>query len=174
PPANQRPLPGVSATGGPSTAVTRMDPPRPSLSHRWPHFLKDGEHFLYLVMAGGPRPLSELYVGSIHSQETRMLLTDASNATAVPGYLLFVRDRTLLAQPFDAERLEVTGEARPLAEGVHRHRHRRNASFSASEHALAYQPDGVSSYRLAWLNRTGREIGTVGDPGDYAGLRISP
>src|SRR4030095_2130833 len=67
------------------------------------------------------------------------------------------------------------GEPMPLAETVHRHRHRRNASFTVSDLALAYQPDTApSKSRLAWFDRTGRVLESPGAPGGYGGLRVSP
>ena len=86
--------------------MTRIDPPVPYLSHRWPHFLPDGDRFLYLVAGGVPRPTSELRVGSLRSPETRLLLAEASNTAYVaPGRLLYVRDGNLVTQPFDPSSL---------------------------------------------------------------------
>jgi eukaryotic-like serine/threonine-protein kinase len=175
-PADEGPLHRIAAAGGGSSPVTRIDPPVPYLSHRWPHFLPDGQHFLYVVAGGVPRPTSEVHVGSLRSPETRLLLEDASNAAYVAsGRLLFVRDGDLVAQPFDPSSLEISGEAMPVAESVHRHRHRRNASFTVSDLALVYQSDPAPSRsRLAWFDRTGRELASPGAPGDYGGLRLAP
>lgn len=174
-PTDEGPLHRIAAAGGASTPVTRLDPRVPYLSHRWPHFLPDGQHFLYFVAGGVPRPTTEVHVGSLQSPETKLLLADASNAAYAAGRLLFVRDGTLMAMPFDLSSLEVSGEPLPVAERVHRHRHRRNASFTVSDLALAYQLDATpSKARLAWFDRTGRELESPGAPGDYGGLRLSP
>ena len=175
-PSDEGPLHRIAAGGGASTPVTRLDPRVLYLSHRWPHFLPDGQSFLFFVEGGVPRPTTEIHVGSLRSPETKLLLADASNAAyAAPGRLLFVRDGTLMAMPFDLSTLTVSGEPMPVAETVHRHRHRRNASFTVSDLALAYQPDAApSKSRLAWFDRTGRLLESPGAPGDYGGLRLSP
>ncbi len=174
-PADEGPLHRIVASGGVSSPVTRIDPPVPYLSHRWPQFLPDGDHFLYLVAGGVPQPTSELRVGSLRSLETKLLLAEASNTAYVAGRLLYVRDGNLITQLFDPSSREVSGEPVPLAENVHRHRHRRSASFAVSDLALAYQPDTAPSRsRLAWFDRKGRELESPGAPGDYGGLRLSP
>jgi hypothetical protein len=89
--------------------------------------------------------------------------------------VLFARDGNLLAQSLDVSSLELFGEAVPVGESVHLHRYRRNASFSVSDLALAYQPETApSGSRLAWFDRRGRELQPAGAAGDYAGLRLSP
>ncbi len=175
-PADEGPLHQIAAAGGASSPVTRIDPPVPYLSHRWPHFLPDGQRFLYSVAGGAPRPTSEVHAGSLLAAQTRLLLREASNAAyAAPGRLLFVRDRNLVAQPFDLASLEASGEPTPVAESIHSHRHRRNASFTVSDLALVYQSDPATSRsRLAWFDRTGRELDSPGAPGEYGGLRLSP
>jgi predicted Ser/Thr protein kinase len=104
----------VSATGGPATTVGI----KPTQAvWRWPHFLPDGRHFLFVAFAAdGSR---SLYVGSLDSDELKQIMPSASMvAYASPGVLLFVREGTLLAQPFDADRLELTGDQIPLAQDV--------------------------------------------------------
>ena len=89
---------------------------RRSRPARSPSFLPDGRHFLFADVSTGNR---EIFVGSLESFEVRRLLTADSPALyASPGYLVFVRQGTLLAQPFDAKKLEVTGDAVPIAEQV--------------------------------------------------------
>ena len=86
---------------------------------RWaPHFLPDGRHFLFTAYS--PRVETRgIYVGSLDSRESKRLLGDSSNAAyAPPGYLVFVRNWTLMAQPFDAARLQLKGEALPIADQV--------------------------------------------------------
>ena len=90
----------VAADGGIATPVTMLDSGRKEVSHRWPWFLPDGRHFLYVTT--GP---TKMYVGSLDSQERVELLEPDSKALYSAGHLLFVRERTLLAQPFDAVRL---------------------------------------------------------------------
>ena len=85
--------------------------------HDWPYFLPDGKHFLYFAHSRNPEN-SGIYVGSLDSKETKLILNAPSSALySPPGYFLF-RAGTLLAQPFDADRLELKVDASPIAEGV--------------------------------------------------------
>ena len=124
-------LAAIRSTGGVATPVTTIDRTGGDRSHGWPHFLPDGRHFLYFVSSNQPEERG-LYVGSVDSKETRRLLTtDFKAAYAPPGYLLFVRGETLMAQPFDAVRLELSGEPVPVADGVWTAITAAQASFSA-------------------------------------------
>ncbi len=110
----------VSAAGGEPTPVTRLDPGRKEFSHRWPSFLPDGRHFLFVSMTTtGDRDVA-IFLGSLDSPEVRLLVRAYSSAViAEPGYLLFVNgSRTLVAQSFDAGSLRVSGAPVPVAEGV--------------------------------------------------------
>ena len=107
----------VSASGGTPTAVTTVEKDAAE-SHRYPAFLPDGRHFLYLAQRS-PREKSALYVASLDSPEKRLLVPAESQADYSPsGHLLFVREGTLMAQPFDARDLRVHGEAVPLTDDV--------------------------------------------------------
>jgi eukaryotic-like serine/threonine-protein kinase len=167
----------VSAAGGEPAPVTRLDSGRKELSHRWPSFLPDGRHFLFLSMATtGDRDVA-VFLGSLDSPEVRLLVRAYSSAVfAPPGYLLFVdASRTLVALPFDAESLRVSGAPIPVAEGVLSGRGGTGKSgFSATgPELLAYLPHGKST-RIVWFDRSGREVGTVGPPGDHGFPRLSP
>src|SRR5262249_5116425 len=108
----------VSAAGGEVMPVTELDQSRHETSHRWPYFLPDGRHFLFLVWSGQPDN-NWIYAGSLDSKETKRLVKAESNmAYAPPGYLFYVREGTLLAQLFDAVRLQVAGDPVPVAEKV--------------------------------------------------------
>src|SRR5262249_8815213 len=100
----------VSAAGGQPSPLITPDPSRQGFFYGWPQFLPDGRSFLYLI--SGSKPESRgMYLGSLDSKETKRLLgTDTSAVYAPPGYLLFRREGTLLAQAFDPQRLELTGE----------------------------------------------------------------
>ncbi len=142
---------------------------------RWsPHFLPDGRHFLFTAFS--PRAETRgIYVGSLDSKETKRLLGDVSNAAyAPPGYLLFVRDWTLMAQPFDAKRLQLTGEAFSVADQLTVNANEIRAAFSVSETGILTYSSGANLRELVWFNRLGQEIGRVGTPDAYAGLSLSP
>jgi Tol biopolymer transport system component len=96
-------------------------------------------------------------------------------AYALPGYLLFARDGTLMAQAFDAEGLQVTGEAFPVVEHIEYSQRSTLAGFSASESGvLVYQSGNPAPNQLTWIDRSGNKLGTVGPSGNYTQLRLSP
>ena len=139
-----------------------------------PHFLPDGRHFLFAAPSHRPE-IRGIYLGSLDSAETRRLLRDESHvAYAPPGYLLFIRDWTLMAQPFDAKRLQITGEPFPVADQLANAVHGIKGSFSVSETGtLAYFRLGHFR-QLTWLNRQGEELGPVGIPDAYSFPSLSP
>src|SRR5215468_9969869 len=108
----------VSAAGGIATALTALDQAHGEISHKYPQFLPDGKHFLYLAQNAKTED-SSIYVRALDSSESRLILKTRAQADYVPdGYLLFLRDRTLMAQPFDASKLQLTGEPIRVAEEV--------------------------------------------------------
>jgi Tol biopolymer transport system component len=164
----------VSASGGASSPVTTPDPNSGETQHYLPFFLPDGRHFLYAAL-GQPGPLG-IYVTSIDSKEQKLLLGGASHAKYADGYLTFMRDSTLMAQAFDLGRLELRGDAMPIAEQVQVGGPARGGAFTVSETGvLAYQagPAEIES-QLTWFDRGGKQLGFVGAPGNHYGLRFSP
>jgi serine/threonine protein kinase len=179
-PVPDGPLYRVSAAGGAATAVTRFDPARGETSHRWPFFLPDGRHFLYLVASfgsGEEREKMGIYAGSLDSKEEKFLVTTKSTmAYAPPGYLLFLRERTLMAQAFDEMTSGVRGEPFPVADSVLYFPQTANSLFSVSNTGLLLYQAGSSQVlaQLSWRDRGGREVGSLGIPADQANPRISP
>ena len=110
----------ISASGGTPTQVTVPDKTLSEDSNRWPVFLPDGIHYLYsAINLSGRKDLYSVYVGSLNSNEKRLVVRAKGNAAyAAPGYLLFYRDQTLFAQHFDTEKFELTGEPVPLLTDV--------------------------------------------------------
>jgi dipeptidyl aminopeptidase/acylaminoacyl peptidase len=138
--------------------------------------LPDGRHYLYLALSG-QQANNAIYVMSLDSPETRRLLSGAeAGATyAPPGYLLFLRGTTLMAQPFDAERLELTGEPHPIAENVIFNIVPRLAGFSVSDNGvLVYRSNASANTQLTWFDRAGRPLGTVGPTADQRNHALSP
>jgi eukaryotic-like serine/threonine-protein kinase len=163
----------VLATGGTPERITQVDASRNELEHTWPVFLPDGRHFLYLARNAQPEN-SAIYVGSIDSKETKRLLQAHSSAEYAPGYLLFVRENTLVAQGFDIARLEMKGDAFPIAEQVPRNPQNGRAMFSASENGvLALRTGGLVQNELIWFDRAGKQLGEVTPPGSYASPSFS-
>jgi eukaryotic-like serine/threonine-protein kinase len=175
------PLHRVSASGGASGPVTNLDETRGDLSHRWPTFLPDGTHFLYLGGATGIREAPAIYVASLESKESKLVLRDSSNVEYALGYLVYLRGDTLMAQPFDAGRLETKGEGFPIAEqvqhvGVAGPQILTVGAFSVSENGiLAYQMGkATGASELAWFDRSGKQLGVLGDQALYTNVRLSP
>ncbi|HEX9149573.1 MAG TPA: protein kinase, partial [Thermoanaerobaculia bacterium] len=167
----------VSASGGPVSTVTRLDAGASEVSHRWPVFLPDGRQFLYLVQrGGGADEQNAIYAASLDGSERKHLFDANSNVVyAPPGYLLFHRERTLLARPFDPRSLRFTEEAFPVAEDVLYFATFAQAAFAASDQGLLAYQTGVSGgeTQLTWLDRAGKPTGTVGAPGRLTTPRMS-
>jgi DNA-binding winged helix-turn-helix (wHTH) protein/Tol biopolymer transport system component len=153
----------VAATGGQTAPATHLDPASQAGSHRFPYFLPDGRHFLYLQWSG-QADTQGVWVGSIDSRDTiRLVDANSSAAYASPGYLLFVRGENLMGQQFDVERLVLRGHPFSVANGLGR-RTNNYAAFTISERgALAYHAVDYNM-RLVWFDRSGRELGTVAIP----------
>ena len=165
----------VSVAGGEPVPATKLDPSRQEASHRWPHFLPDGRHFLYSVL-GGPQSQG-IYVTSLDGSETRRLLNISNSvaAYAAPGYLLFRRDSTLMAQAFDADKLQLSGEPFTVAEQVGFDLGTFQTFFSASQTGLlAYSSNTGGKTQLTWIDRGGKEVGLVGQPSNYVRPSLSP
>jgi tRNA A-37 threonylcarbamoyl transferase component Bud32/WD40 repeat protein len=180
-PSTTSPLFRTSASGSPPTQVTKLEADIKVGTHRWPHFLPDGRHFLYVARATGPGGTQQsgaegIYVGSIDGKESKLLVRAISSGAYASGNVLFVREGTLMAQAFDPKLLEVTGDAFPVAEQVQFDLAYSLAAFSASENGvLAYHAGGVleNNSKLLWIDRTGKEIGGLGDAAAYYDQRIS-
>src|SRR4030095_7059090 len=152
----------VSASGGAPTPLAPLDTAARQFSHRFPHFLPDGRHYLYLSQAipkTGEKDSDFISVGTLDTKEQKVLLPVRSHAGFAPmrpglskGYLLFARERTVLAQPFDAKELRFTGEAIPVGESVGYFANFGFAVFTVSENGLfAYQSGGTGgASMLVW------------------------
>ncbi|MFY9551230.1 MAG: hypothetical protein WAU32_08785, partial [Thermoanaerobaculia bacterium] len=164
----------VADTGGEPVRVTTSDA-KGQENHLWPVFLPDGKRFLYLTNPRSGQGQRELRVAALDSKDVRTIAHINSRVEYVPpGYLIYVRDGALFAQPFDERKGRLHGEPRLLASRVHYHYGPAHGAFSVSQTGvLAYQT-AVRPSRLAWFDRQGKEIGSLGQPSVIKGLRISP
>jgi eukaryotic-like serine/threonine-protein kinase len=112
----------------------------------------------------------------LDSNQTKLLFHARSNAVYAPGHILFVRDRILMAQPFDEKRLEIQGQPFPIAEEIQYDELPWRGVFSSSSNGvIAYQGGNTgANSRLVMLDRTGKELRSIGTPGDFSVTRISP
>ena len=177
----------VSAAGGSLTPITTFDAGRQEMGHRFPTFLPDGKRFLYLRASYDPEQ-SGIFVGDIDSaperqSSTRVLATPAGPAVFMPstngqssstGQLLFFRANALMLQPFDLQRVQVTGEPRSVAEPVGTFLDR--GIFSASPTTLVYAiAAGALDAQLRWYDASDQTTGkAAGVPGFYTDLALSP
>jgi Tol biopolymer transport system component len=173
------PLFRVPATGGTATPVTSPDPSKGEFTHRWPQFLPDGKHFLYLsgnYFAVREIPSSFIVIGSLDSKEKKTLMPVYAGAIYASGHILFLRQGTLMTQSFDAKRLELTGEAFPVADPVQEDELTFRSIFSASQNGQIAYLEGTGSFgrELIWVDRTGKKIGAVPGQDSYRSPRISP
>ncbi len=189
------PLWRVPASGGVAVAL----PPIPTSgrtandligTNAWPQFLPDGQHFLFLTGAQGA---PGLYVGRLGSADYKRVLqfargirasagpdvvrtestTDRTRGWYAGGLLFFVQQRSLMAQQFDLDRLEVVGSPTRLVEEIEQTAPGRSI-FSVSDGVLAYRPrsEERTFLRLTWLDRSGREARTLGEA-PYNGIALS-
>jgi Tol biopolymer transport system component len=165
----------VPAGGGTPSAATTLEKNRGEVSHSWPQFLPDGKHFLYFAMSQDPAKTG-IYVQELGSAARTFLLANATRAAYSANYLLFSRDGALLAQRLDLKRLALQGDSTPVAEGVNTNEANGRAAFTVSESGvLAYRGGLFSVLRqLAWYDRQGRRLATVGEPAVYLGVALSP
>jgi serine/threonine protein kinase len=165
----------ISQAGGELTPLTTLDQSRFETSHRWPHFLPDGRHFLFFVRSGKVENTG-VYVGSLESKETRQLLRNVLSAMyAPPGFLLFLRNETLMAQPFNTDTLTLTGEQVPIAEQVAFNSGLGRGSFSVAENGvLAFRTGGGQIDQPLWFDRTGKQTGVLAEAGVYFNIALSP
>ncbi|HKA20715.1 MAG TPA: protein kinase [Blastocatellia bacterium] len=161
----------VSAQGGTPTLATKVDPQEEA--HRWPYFLPDGRHFVFL----GDAPTAESHhirLGSLDSEETQILFNAVTRIVyAPPGFLLYASQGALVAQAFDPQKLKVTGESTIVAERVAQVGENHEFDFSVSDNGvLAYQSGSIQS-QLVWVDRTGKKLQRVGEPDTYASVVLS-
>lgn len=164
----------VPAGGGVATPATAFDHSVDENTHGWPQFLPDGKHFLYVAYSSGTAPIS-MKVGVLGTLQGKPLPGGDSRMEYVPpGYLFFVRDGTLMAQPFDHNALKFSGDPFPVAQEVGTTSFGL-AHFSTSQNGvMIYRVGGSSLDELVWLDRDGRRIGRVGENANYSQPALSP
>ena len=172
----------VSATGGAVAPLTALDRSRLETSHWWPYFLPDGRHFLYWVRSSGEDGQG-IFVGRLgdkpSSQLKKRVISTATKAvyaaaTATSGHLLFAQERMLMAQPFDLEQLQVTGEPTRLANEM-RQGGSNYTGFSVSANGLlAYRGGGLVSKPLVRFDRSGKRVESIPNSEGDDDPRLSP
>ena len=155
----------VAAAGGVPIQITAVDPERQETIHYSPSFLPDGRHFLYTRRSFDEKS-SAICLGSVDAkpeqQNPRPLVNSywgakyAASADPGSGYMLFMREDTLMAQPFENRRLELTGKAVPVAEQIADGR-----AFSVSANGVLVFHRDAGYTQLTWYDREGKILGTA-------------
>jgi eukaryotic-like serine/threonine-protein kinase len=161
----------VSSAGGTPEAIVTPDLSR---EHAlvWPSFLPDGKRFLYLSQR--PNSTGQLMIGE-KGRPSRPIMSAVSNAQWVdPDYLVFAQEGVLVAQRFDQASERIVGAPVSIAEPVDRFLTSGRAMFTTSRSGTIAYHSYANVARLVWVDRTGKEVGTVGAPGDYLNVRLSP
>ena len=177
-PTPTSPLFRVPASGGKPEPVTRLDASLHVTAHRYPVFLPDGRHFLYMAanLSGNTGdPANSIRVGSLDGKMDKVVVPGiASNPSFVAGHLLYAREGALLAMKMDSARFEVQGDPVPVAQRLNVTNWYGYVQFTASDDLLVSTPAFAVPSQLAWFDRNGRPAGTVGEPGLWVGPRLSP
>lgn len=172
----------VDAAGGKPRPLTVLDASRHERQHELPSFLPDGRHFLYLRNSEVAEETG-IFAGSLDEpperQSKKQILQTGFGAYFEPsmeggtGWLLFLRDGTLMEQPFDASKLELSGNPSPVVRGVGWAF--QTGLFSAAPHALVYRTGtSIRDFQFTWFDRQGKPGGTVGEPGPISQAGVSP
>ena len=170
----------ISASGGTPVQITFPDRQEGEDSHRWPVFLPDGDHFLYLaVNFSGRKDLYGVYVGSLKSPKEKHFVVKATTnaAYAEPGYLLFYSDQTLFAQPFNLKTFAPSGQPTAILTDLQFAPRIGHAVFAASGTNLLVtqkQSGELSLSQPVWFDRSGKQIGVVGKLDVYGNIQLAP
>lgn len=173
------PLRMVSANGGQVNTTAEVDTASGETFIGWPWFLPDGENFLFIATSldSNGKSTSAIKLGSITSPESKelhVLKQDVRVEYSKAGFILFVQDNNLMALPFDDDKLEVTGGAKPIAQDV---------SFSGNAEAFGMSDNGTLLYhssntnatsQFMWVDREGKELSKIGTMGNYLDANLSP
>ncbi|MBS1859006.1 MAG: PD40 domain-containing protein [Acidobacteria bacterium] len=164
----------VRASGGRPQAVLKLDESNGERADLWPQFLPDGKHFVYYQLTDLPET-SGVYSGSLDSKDHRKIFNSQTNAVYSNGYLLYINERSLMAQPFNPDKLEVKDAPVTLGTDIGALRSLSLAPISVSATgALVYQGVGKAKAQVVWTDRSGRQLATSGGPGEYGPPRLSP
>ncbi|HWC19392.1 MAG TPA: protein kinase, partial [Terriglobales bacterium] len=165
----------VPAAGGTPKPATVMDSKHDS--HRWPVFLPDGRHFLYLAVthSNNRDPNDGIYLASLDGKENHLVMQGLTNVAYADGRLLFARDNALMAQPFDAKAGTPQGEAQRVSEDVLIDGTIWRAQFDVSHDLLAYVSGGLTPWQARWYDRSGKQLESIGDQVvNLVAVRLSP
>ncbi len=171
----------VPAAGSEPRLLTGLGPSGENVQRSWPSFLPDGRHFLFFARTPR-REQTGVYVASLDSVDAHLLVTGESSAVyasgpqtaSAGGYILFVRERTLMAQVVDVPRLTLIGDAVPIADQTGLDRSIGRSKVSVSDSGVLIYGSGTGVSQLVWFDRAGRRLGVAGPIGLDIDFRIAP
>jgi Tol biopolymer transport system component len=184
-PSSNSPVFYVEDSGGVPVQATTLDTTVADISHRWPALLPDGRHFLFTVWTNDievQARIGGIFVGSVEGDEPRRILTEPSSATYLPagnadekGYILFAREKTLMAAPFDAQKQVLTGTPIAMIENIQYDALTGRAIVDAARNGTIIYRTGatVDATQLEWLDRSGQTVGKVGEPQNHWHVRVT-
>jgi Tol biopolymer transport system component len=168
------PVMRVDAAGGVPTPAVTPDPSREGIGAGYPVFLPGGRDFLYYSLSAKPEN-NALMVRSLDGTEGRLVMKTTSQVVfAPPGYLLYVRDRALVAHKFDLKTHAVQGEAVPVGEGLDLDFVGLASVSASSTGVLAYRTGQSTQRRLVFRDRAGRETPAIEEEAEYLNTWLSP
>jgi serine/threonine protein kinase len=178
-PNYQAPIYVVSANGGEPKPITVRDSVRNEGSHRWPFFLPDGKHFLYvvrMVSETGEAEGDAIFAGSLDGTTKIMILRSSSNAMYANGHIIFILNKTLMAQAFDPEELALTGEPFVIDNDVINDISWNLAMYSVSNNGILLTQSGSLSTGAPVLmySRDGTLLRTLGGKDEQQDIQFSP
>ncbi len=160
----------VNAAGGSPVATLE----RADLELLWVSFLPNSRNFVFYAESATSQP-EGIYSGTLGSKEVKLITKVPRTRVeyAAPGYLIYVREGSIVAQSFDPKNLTLSGEPKVIVEHIAYFDQTGYAEFSVSEAGVLVYPADFAMSKLAWLDRTGREVGTVGDKDRFGYVRLS-
>jgi serine/threonine protein kinase len=165
----------VAESGGNVSQVTFLSEKREEASHRFPSFLPDGHHFLYYVLTAKVEN-NGIFLGSLDSKDSKRLLSsDSGGVFGAGGYIFFLFRSSLMAIPFDTQKLQIRGEPFPVSDKVWWDGWEPGlAAFSAADrNVIAYRTGGIQNRQFIWFDRAGKQLESVGPPGIYGEPALS-
>jgi serine/threonine protein kinase len=170
----------VSAAGGDPKPLQPLA--EGETGQRWPQFLPDGKHYIYLSLRNRPSQQG-IYIASLEANERKFIVASNTGAAYVQsGQLLFMRGDVLMAQKFDLQKLELEGEPRTVEEHIELAETSRpgetlsSASFAASFNGVLVWRRHAESFQssLRWFDRKGRRLSIVGEAAEFSDTALSP
>ena len=176
-PDERSPIYKVSARGGTPVQVTTLDPDGQDQAHRWPQFLPDGRHFIYMPWTDG-RTNRSIQLAALDGSPPRALFDSQSAAVVAGDYLLYTTDMParLMARRFDANTLQVEGPAFTAVadDNVDYSWMTGESGAAAGGDVIVYTTGKYRLSRLTWVDRRVRLLGTSGETGAHFDPRLSP